>query len=147
MNALAFQTFCSWRSSSCVAPYVAVIPAGNNHASGVPYPSTTVKFTYPTIQIAGANLPDGTYAMHAGCGNSNGVNGCDTFCKNLGLTITPGWDVACGSGYPSSVTTATGTGSVTCLYRSSSSTAATGYTGYGSATSCGNPMYDCVCST
>ena len=120
-------------------------PAGNNHATGAAYPSTTVKFTYPIMQIAGANLADGTYALHAGCGNSNGVVGCDTFCKNLGLTIATGWDVTCGSGYPSAVTAYT----TNCMYRSGSSNvaAASGYISYGSATSCGNPMYDCVCNT
>jgi hypothetical protein len=120
-----------------------VVPAGNNHATGTPYPQNTVKFTYPTIQLAGANLANGTYAMHAGCGNSNGVAGCDTYCKNLGLTINPAWDVACGTGYPSSVESVT----TSCLYRSSNSNvaAASGYMPYGGAVACRNAMHDCVC--
>ena len=125
------------------SPYVTVVPAGNNHATGVPYPANTVKFTYPTVQIAGANLQDGTYAMHAGCGNANGVVGCDTYCKNLGLTINSAWDVACGTGYPSSVESVT----TSCLYRSGSSNvaAASGYTAYDGAVACPNAMHDCVC--
>lgn len=130
--------------------YFVVTPAGTNSGTGAAYPSNTVKFAWPTIQISGADIADGTYAMHAGCGNSNGVAGCDTFCRNLGLTVNANWIVPCGNGYPSGISAVVATGSEdTCLYRQGASNvaSATGYVKYGSAVTCGNPMSDCVCDT
>lgn len=68
-----------------VRRYTVVTPTGTNVVTSVAYPSNIVKFTWSTIQIAGANIADGTYAMHDGCGNANDVARCDAFLQKLGL--------------------------------------------------------------
>jgi hypothetical protein len=86
--------------------------------------------------------------MHAGCGNHNGVGVCSTFCQNMGSTINVGWDVPCGTGYPSGINAVVADGgsrTITCLHRSTAVVALTDYTGFNQATTCGNPMFDCVC--
>mmetsp|Transcript_1475 Transcript_1475/g.3393 ORF Transcript_1475/g.3393 Transcript_1475/m.3393 type:complete len:228 (-) Transcript_1475:288-971(-) len=136
-----------WGGVSGLRAYSVVTPAGAKSVGSGVYPTNTVKFTYPTVELSGANIADGTYAMHAGGGNSNGVAGCDTYCRNLGLTKNAYWDVPLGSGYPAGINDVVGPSSVTCLYRSSSPAGATSYVGYSQAATCGNPMFDCVCDT
>jgi hypothetical protein len=87
--------------------------------------------------------------MHGGCGNTNGVKGCSTFCQNLGLTINAGWTIPCGSGYPSGINAVVADGSPsrthTCMYRNTDVAAGTGYIDYAQAATCPNSMSNCVC--
>jgi hypothetical protein len=135
----------------------AVTPAGNNSFTGQAYSPHTVKFTYPKIQLQWTWPALRKYGLYAGqitgggCGNTFGQLGCDTFCRNLGLTIEPSWTVPCGSGYPSGPTRGgmlSDAGSdVTCLWRNEGTrTSLQEYYGW-EVSGCGTPMVDCVCST
>lgn len=108
---------------------------------------STRRIQYPIIYLSGAifsgsYVNNAWYALHAGCGNSNGVASCTGVCKALGrnfgsLTGT------CGSGYAAPVTSYVNPDR--CVYTASDSNSAP-WVDYGTGSSCGNPMFYCDCT-
>jgi hypothetical protein len=100
---------------------------------------------YPIVTLSGSNN-DGTWAMHGGCGNVNGEDGCDAICQALGSAgRRSGWDVACGTGYPDGAAAFT----ATCVMKDGSngigSETDDWVADYGTVAECVNPMEHCQC--
>lgn len=98
---------------------------------------------WPIVVLSGSNR-DGTWSLHAGCGNWNGQDGCNAICRSLsGTSIKSGWRVPCGYGYPSAANSIASN----CLYKSGPVDSRTNdWSGnYGRTHQCGNPMNHCQC--
>lgn len=108
---------------------------------------SAMRLEYPIVYLSGASFAgsytnNAWYALHAGCGNGNGIASCTAVCKALGKTyisITS----SCGSGYGGSVTTYVNPDR--CIYTATDTNTAP-WNDYNLASSCGNPMYSCTCS-
>lgn len=105
------------------------------------------KIAWPIIKIEGTNIGSKMVSLHAGCGNTNGQDGCHAICRTLSKgqnTIRSGWDVPCGNGYPS------GSNAIAakCVYKQGPiSSGKNDYVdNYGTTQSCGNPMNWCSCN-
>ena len=105
--------------------------------------SDYTRYNYPIVRLSGTNT-DGTWSLHAGCGNDNGKDGCNAICKTLGHNgITSNWKVNCGTGYPAKYTPI----AANCVYKSGPvDTRINDWSGsYGTTENCYNPMYYCDC--
>ena len=102
-----------------------------------------IRYNYPIVRLSGSNK-DGTWSLHAGCGNSNGQDGCNAICKTLGYNgVTSNWDVECGRGYPTKYESIASD----CVYKKGPVDSKNNdWIGtYGTTKSCNNPMYYCDC--
>jgi hypothetical protein len=106
-----------------------------------------IRIEYPIVYVSGANF-SGTYvnnawyALHAGCGNNNGIASCAGVCTTLGktyLSITG----TCGSGYAGAVTNFVNPDR--CIYTSTDSNSGP-WNDYSGGSSCHNPMFYCDCT-
>jgi len=104
------------------------------------------RYHYPIVKLVGT-INDGTWSLHAGCGNWNGVDACNAVCTSLGnLGIVDDWDVECGNGYPDKYSAV----ATYCIYKSGplnhDSVTDDWYWGtVGQTQLCHNPMYYCDC--
>lgn len=116
---------------------------GNGSISAIRYQSAsisgnTLTIAWPLIQVSGT-----VYSVHAGCGNQNGIRGCDAICKSIGAKgIHSSWSVPCGTGYPSGASNYANT----CVYKTGNSSNNQYVYNYGSTGSCNNPMNNCQCA-
>ena len=107
---------------------------------------STLRINYPIVYLSGTTFSgsyvnNAWYALHAGCGNSNGIASCTAVCKALSKSYA-GLTSSCGSGYTGSVTSYVNPDR--CVYTSTDSIS-TPWTDYGTASGCGNPMFYCDC--
>jgi hypothetical protein len=106
-----------------------------------------MRFGYPIVYLSGTTF-SGTYvnnawyALHAGCGNVNGIADCTGVCKAISKTYV-GITSSCGTGYPGSITSYVSPDR--CVY-TSADTVSTPWNDYGTASACGNPMIYCDCT-
>lgn len=108
---------------------------------------SSMRYAYPIVYLSGTTFSGGYvnnawYALHAGCGNVNGIASCTAVCKSYSKTYV-GITSSCGSGYIGSVTTYV---SPDRAVYTSSDLITTPWTAYGAATTCGNPMIYCDCT-
>jgi hypothetical protein len=104
------------------------------------------KVAWPIVKLSGTNIGSKTVSFHAGCGNTNGQDGCHAICRSLSngaRTMRPGWDVPCGNGYPAGADAI----APKCVYkRGPVSNNKNDYSdNYGTSQRCGNPMNWCSC--
>ena len=101
-----------------------------------------IRYNYPLVHLSGSNK-DGTWSLHAGCGNRNGQDGCNAICKTLGhIGVTSNWDVKCGEGYPTKYESIASD----CVYKKGPVDSRNNDWSYtGTTKSCPNPMYYCDC--
>jgi len=99
----------------------------------------TYRFDWPLANVGACG---GWRALHSGCGNVNGQNGCTAVCTAMGMSFSS-LNTNCGSGYPSGVSPYAST----CAYKGGSGNPGSWTCSYGSgALGCGNPMNFCSCS-
>ncbi|GAB5390104.1 MAG: hypothetical protein Alpg2KO_30720 [Alphaproteobacteria bacterium] len=109
---------------------------------------TTFRMTWPIVTLSGTNISNGTYTLHAGCGNVNGQDSCNAVCVSLGFSgLKSGWDNNCGNGYPNGAESIAST----CVYKHGNTNGIDTGTqdwqaNYGATTSCNNPMEYCDCA-
>jgi hypothetical protein len=109
--------------------------------------STALRFAYPIVYLngttfSGSYVNNAWYALHAGCGNVNGISDCTAVCKAL-LRTYVGITSTCGTGYAAPVTTYV---SPDCCVYTSADNITTPWNDYGAASTCGNPMFYCDCT-
>ncbi|UJR20188.1 hypothetical protein I4U23_023320 [Adineta vaga] len=109
---------------------------------------SSLNIGYPIVYLSGTTfggsyVNNAWYGLHAGCGNANGIATCTGICKALSKTYIS-ITTTCGSGYPGSVTSYVNPDRA--VYTSTDSTS-TSWTDYGAASTCGNPMMYCECTT
>ncbi|CAF1116306.1 unnamed protein product [Adineta ricciae] len=103
---------------------------------------------YPVVYLSGTTFTgsyvnNAWYALHAGCGNSNGIASCTGLCKAFNQNYT-NVTSDCGTGFPGSVTTYVNPDRA--VY-TPTDTSSTPWSDYGQASTCTNPMIYCACTT
>lgn len=108
---------------------------------------SAMRFGYPIVYLSGTTFSgsyvnNAWYALHAGCGNVNGIADCTAVCKSLSKSYV-GITSACPTGFIGSVTSYVNPDRA--VY-TSADTESTAWNDYGQASTCSNSMDYCDCT-